>query len=29
MVFTIDNELLKQVLGTSLSCTVFGGSVKC
>ncbi len=28
-VFTIDNKLLRQVLGTSLSCTAFGGGVRC
>lgn len=29
VVVTIDNELLEQVLGSSLSCTAFGGGVKC
>ena len=28
-VFSIDDELLTQVLGPSLSCTAFGGSVTC
>ena len=28
-VFTIDNELLKTVLGPSVSCTGFGGGVRC
>jgi len=29
IVFTIDNQLLRQMFETSLCCIVFGGSVRC